>query len=101
MYPMSKTALVVAARLISKRDRPKYLDLLERYAKEKGAKQIGANHVLEVVLERKYYKRLGSGLQGGPGSGPTDPPGDTRLEWEALLEAPEPDDGWVLEIPTP
>jgi hypothetical protein len=101
MFPMSKTALVVAARLIQRRDRPKYLQLIEQRAKEHHASQIGANHVLEVVLESKYYRQLGAGLQGGPGSGPTDPPGDTEIEWEALLSAPEPDDAWVLEIPAP
>jgi hypothetical protein len=101
MYPMSKTALVVAARLINKCDRPKYLDLIEQHAKQRNASQIGANHVLQVVLETKYYIRLGSGLQGGPGSGLTDPPGDTEREWQALLDAPEPDDAWARAMPSP
>jgi hypothetical protein len=35
------------------------------------------------------FKRLGVGLQCGPGSGPTDPPKDSEAEWEALLAAPE------------
>ena len=98
MYPMTKTAMVVAARLILRDDRPKYLELIKERAQARGAPQIGANHVLEIVLEKKYYGRLGTGLQGGPGSGPTDPPGDTELEWNALLEAPEPDDGWVSRL---
>jgi hypothetical protein len=95
---MSKTALVVTARLIRRADRPKYLGLFEQRAREKRASQIGANHVLEVVLETNYAQRLGAGQQGGAGSGPTDPPGDTQSEWNALLEAPEPDDSWVSHI---
>jgi hypothetical protein len=98
---MSKTALVAAARLIRRADRPKYLSLIELRAWERHASQVGANHVLEVVLETGYYRRLGDGLQGGPGSGPTDPPGDTEFEWQALLDAPEPDDDWVRTIPSP
>ena len=98
---MSKTALAVAARLIRRDDRPKYLRLIEERARERRASQIGANHVLEVVLETKYYTRLGDGLQGGLGSGPMDPPGDTESEWNALLEAPDPDDAWLQELSAP
>jgi hypothetical protein len=47
------------------------------------------------------FKRLGVGLQGGPGSGPTDPPKDSEAEWEALLAAPEPDDSWIRRIRKP
>jgi hypothetical protein len=90
---------VVAARLIRRDDRPKYLRLIEERARAARAPQIGANHVLEVVLGTKYYTRLGEGLQGGPGSGPTDPPGDTETEWNALLEAPDVEDEWVYRLP--
>jgi hypothetical protein len=95
---MSKTALVVAARLIRQADRPKLLELFEERARERRASQIGANHVLEIVLETRYYHRLGLGHQGGAGSGPTDAPGDAAEEWEALLGAPEPDDRWLSEL---
>jgi hypothetical protein len=95
---MSKTAMVVAARLIKQPDRPQLLELIEQRARQRRASQIGANHVLEVVLETKYYVRLGTGHQGGPGSGPTDPPGYTETEWAALLAAPEPDEAWLRNL---
>ena len=41
-------------------------------ARAAGASQIGANHVLEVILEERYYLKYGEGMQGGPGTGPTD-----------------------------
>lgn len=60
----------------------------EARARRAGASQIGANHVLEVILEERYYQRYGEGMQGGPGTGPTDPPRDSAAEMEYALTEP-------------
>ena len=80
MYPMSKTALVLVVRLIKKDDRPKYLELLAKHARQKRASQIGGNHVLELVVETKYYTRLGAqGFRAGRATAQRTTPRDTRL----------------------
>jgi hypothetical protein len=95
VYPLTKTALALVARIIRAEDRAKYLELFEARARAGRSAQIGANHVLEVVLATRYYTRLGEGLQGGPGSGMKDVPRDVEAEWGAVLTAPEPDDSWI------
>lgn len=87
MYPLSKTALTLIPRIVAKEDRPRLLELFEERARECRSTQIGANHVLEVVLKIRYYENLGAGLQGGPGSGMKDVPRDIEAEWKAVLDA--------------
>jgi hypothetical protein len=87
MYPVTKSAGVAIRKLVARADRPEMLAKFEAHARRCGAPQIGANHVLQVVLDTRYYLRYGQGLQGGPGSGPTDLPRDIEMEWEELLNA--------------
>ena len=58
------------------------------HARAAGASQIGASHVLEVILAERYYRKYGKGMQGGPGTGPTDPPRDRDAEMEYALTEP-------------
>jgi hypothetical protein len=85
----SKAAGVLITRLIPLGDRSKMIEKFEGKARAHRATQIGGNHVLEVILEEKYYVRFADGLQGGPGSGPTDPSADVEEERRILLEGNE------------
>ena len=87
MYPITKTGIVAIRRLVARDDRQEMLARFEAQARRCGVTQIGANHVLQVVLDTRYYLRYGDGLQGGPGSGPTDLPRDVETEWEDLLNS--------------
>ena len=87
MYPLSKTAIALIPRLVAKRDRAQMLELFEQRARDRRSTQIGANHVLEIVLETRYYERHGLGLQGGAGSGMKDVPRDLEAEWASVLQA--------------
>jgi hypothetical protein len=86
MYPLSKTALFLIPRLVLRKDRGRTLELFEREARQSRSTQIGANHVLKVILDTRYYEKLGAGLQGGPGSGMRDEPRDVPAEWKSVLE---------------
>jgi hypothetical protein len=88
--PFSKTALVLIPRLIPLHDRERMLSKFEAHARASHASQIGANHVLEVIVLSRYYATYGDGLQGGPGSGPTDPPRDHEAERAWVRSAPFP-----------
>lgn len=84
----SKTGLVLVPRLVRSEDRALMIDKFEAKARAAGATQIGANHVLAVILEERYYTRYGDGMQGGQGSGPTDPPRDRAAELEYAMHEP-------------
>lgn len=58
------------------------------HARAAKAPQIGANHVREVILAECYYRKYGEGMQGGPGTGPADPPRDRDTEMEYALTEP-------------
>lgn len=85
----SKSAGVLITRLIRLEDRAAMMDKFEAVARAHGASQIGGNHVLEAILEERYYVRLAEGLQGGKGSGHTDPLADVEEERRILLEGDE------------
>lgn len=84
----SKTGLALVPRLVRLEDRVQMLEKFEARAREVGATQIGANHVLEVILQEEYYVHYGAGMQGGLGSGPLDPPRDRDAELHYALEEP-------------
>lgn len=63
------------------------LAAFEERARERDSRQIGANHVLEVVPETRYYQKLGEGFAGGPGSGMSDPARDVEADWQRMLDA--------------
>ena len=85
--PLTKTALVLIPRLIVENDRPNMLRAFDQQARSARASQVGANHVLQVVLRTEYYTTYGEGLQGGAGSGPRDSPRDRKAELEWVLSA--------------
>jgi hypothetical protein len=87
VYPLSKTALELIPRVVERPDRQRMLAAFEAEARRSRSTQIGANHVLRVLLETRYYTKLGEGLQGGPGSGAKDVPRDVSSEWQQALTA--------------
>jgi len=84
----SKTGLALIPRLVRIEDRERMIAKFAARAKAAEASQIGANHVLEVILAERYYRKYGEGMQGGPGTGPTDPPRDRDAEMEYALTEP-------------
>jgi hypothetical protein len=65
------------------------LERFEACARAHGATQIGGTHVLEVILEERYYVKLAAGLQGGEGWGHKDPVADPEIERDLLLNGTE------------
>lgn len=87
MYPLTATAKDLIPRLVRKPDRARMLAAFEKEARKSRSPQIGAKHVLKVVLETGYYEQLGKDLAGGPGSGMSDPPRDVEADWQRMLDA--------------
>lgn len=81
----SKTGLALIPRLVRLVDRERTIVKFEARARGARASQIGGNHVVEVILEQRYYLKYGEGMQGGSDTGPTDPPRDRDAEMEYAL----------------
>lgn len=85
MYDLSKTALLLIPRVVPLGQRERLLAKFEAEARASGSNQIGANHVLTVLLRDREYEWLGKGLQHETGR--KDVVRDAEAEWEYALTA--------------